>query len=69
MTKEKKPTKKWMVSLRIDRHTVIMVPPEKATPEYAEEWKAKYRAGVKIADTRETCMNNIASKGRKGSRR
>jgi hypothetical protein len=46
-----------------------MVPPHKATPEYAEEWKAKYRAGVKIADTRETCMNNIASKGRKGSRR
>ena len=69
MTKEKKPTRKRMVSLRIDRHTVIMVPPHKATPEYAEEWKAKYMAGVKIADTRETCMNNIASKGRKGSKR
>lgn len=69
MTKEKTSKRKRMVSLRIDKHTVIMVTKDKATPEYAEEWKAKHKAGVKIAETRETCMNNIASKGRKGGRR
>lgn len=30
-----------LVSLRIDSHTVIMVPPEKATPEYAEQYREK----------------------------
>ena len=30
-----------LVSLRIDSHTVIMVPPEKATPEYAEQYRER----------------------------
>jgi hypothetical protein len=30
-----------LVSLRIDSHTVIMVPPEKATPEYADQYREK----------------------------
>ena len=30
-----------LVSLRIDSHTVIMVTPEKATPEYAEQYREK----------------------------
>jgi hypothetical protein len=30
-----------LVSLRIDHHTVIMVPPDKATPEYAEQYRER----------------------------
>lgn len=30
-----------LVSLRIDRHTVILVKPENATPEYAEQYRQK----------------------------
>lgn len=30
-----------LVSLRIDSHTVILVKPEKATPEYAEQYREK----------------------------
>jgi hypothetical protein len=30
-----------LVPLRIDSHTVILVKPEKATPEYAEEYRQK----------------------------
>lgn len=33
-----------LVSLRIDSHTVIMVPPEKATPEYAEQYREKLKS-------------------------
>ena len=33
-----------LVSLRIDRNTVIMVPKWKATPEYAEQWRQRYLA-------------------------
>ena len=33
-----------LVSLRIDHHTVIMVPPEKATPEYAEHYREKLKS-------------------------
>ena len=36
-----------LVSLRIDSHTVIMVPPEKATPEYAEYYREKLRKNQK----------------------
>ena len=42
--KPRKPTKhsqKALVSLRIDRHTCILVPPDKATPEYAEHYREK----------------------------
>lgn len=35
--------KKELVSLRIDRHTVIMVPPEKATEAYAEVYRQKLK--------------------------
>lgn len=39
----KKCTAAWeeLVSLRIDRHTVIMVPKAKATAKYAEEYREK----------------------------
>ena len=37
---QRKPKVK-LVSLRIDSHTVIMVPPDKATPEYAEQYREK----------------------------
>ena len=30
-----------LVPLRLDSHTVILVKPEKATPEYAEEYRQK----------------------------
>lgn len=33
--------KESLVSLRIDSHTVIMVTPDKATPEYAEQYREK----------------------------
>jgi len=33
--------RKAVVSLRIDAHTCILVPPEKATPEYAEKYRQK----------------------------
>lgn len=33
--------KESLVSLRIDSHTVIYVKPEKATPEYAEQYRQK----------------------------
>lgn len=33
--------KESLVNLRIDSHTVIMVPLEKATPEYAEQYRQK----------------------------
>lgn len=36
-----------LVSLRIDDKTVIMVKPEKATPEYAEKWRKRYQADVR----------------------
>ena len=36
-----KPT---LVPLRIDSHTVIYVKPEKATPEYAEEYREKLKS-------------------------
>ena len=42
--KPRKPTKrskKALVSLRIDRHTCILVPPEKATEAYAEQYRQK----------------------------
>ena len=42
--KPRKPTKrsqKTLVSLRIDSHTCILVPPDKATPEYAEQYRQK----------------------------
>lgn len=35
---EKKP----LVALRIDRHTVIYVTPDKANQAYAEQWREKY---------------------------
>ena len=38
--------KKELVSLRIDRHTVIMVPPEKATEAYAEVYRQKLKNQV-----------------------
>ena len=41
-TRATKP-KKELVSLRIDRHTVIMVPPEKATEAYAEVYRQKLK--------------------------
>ena len=44
-TRATKP-KKELVSLRIDRHTVIMVPPEKATEAYAEEYRQKLKNQV-----------------------
>ena len=31
-----------LVSLRIDKHTVIMVTPDKANDKYAEQWRQKY---------------------------
>lgn len=31
-----------LVSLRIDSHTVILVPPEKATEEYARQWRERH---------------------------
>ncbi len=33
--------KESLVSLRLDSHTVILVKPEKATPEYAEQYRQK----------------------------
>jgi hypothetical protein len=30
-----------LVPLRLDSHTVILVKPEKATPEYAEQYRQK----------------------------
>lgn len=33
-----------LVPLRIDSHTVIYVKPEKATPEYAEEYREKLKS-------------------------
>ena len=44
-TRATKP-KKELVSLRIDRHTVIMVPPEKATEAYAEMYRQKLKNQV-----------------------
>lgn len=35
--------KKDLVSLRIDDHTCILVTPDKATEEYAEIWRQKYK--------------------------
>lgn len=37
-----KPADDSLVSLRIDSHTVILVTPDKATPEYAQKWREKY---------------------------
>ena len=37
-------TKPKLVPLRIDSHTVIYVKPEKATPEYAEEYREKLKS-------------------------
>ena len=34
-------TKPKLVPLRLDSHTVILVKPEKATPEYAEQYRQK----------------------------
>ena len=31
-----------LVPLRIDSHTVILVPPEKATEEYARQWRERH---------------------------
>ncbi len=31
-----------LVSLRIDSHTIILVPPEKATEEYARQWRERH---------------------------
>ena len=33
-----------LVPLRLDSHTVILVKPEKATPEYAEEYREKLKS-------------------------
>lgn len=38
MSRKGKPT---LVPLRLDSHTVILVKPEKATPEYAEQYRHK----------------------------
>ena len=35
-------TEKGRVPLRLDRNTVVLVRPEKATKEYAEELRKKY---------------------------
>lgn len=37
------PNKDGKVSLRIDKHTVILVDPEHATEAYAEQWREKHR--------------------------
>lgn len=37
----RKPGKPALVPLRLDSHTVILVKPEKATPEYAEQYRQK----------------------------
>lgn len=45
-----KPADDTLVSLRIDRHTVILVTPDKATPEYAQQWREKHeKAGKREA--------------------
>lgn len=45
-----KPADDSLVSLRIDRHTVILVTPDKATPEYAQQWREKHeKAGKREA--------------------
>ena len=44
-----------LVALRIDRHTVIMVTPENATPEYAE----KYREKLKSQSTKSLKSTNL----------
>ena len=33
-----------LVPLRLDSHTIILVKPEKATPEYAEEYREKLKS-------------------------
>ena len=43
-----------LVSLRIDPKTVIMVTPDKATAEYAAQWKAKHEA-----DAKHTCRQEL----------
>ena len=42
-----KKAKAELVSLRIDAKTVIMVTPDKATPEYAEQWRQRHQADAK----------------------
>ena len=44
---KRKKAKTELVSLRIDAKTVIMVTPDKATPEYAEQWRQRHQADVK----------------------
>lgn len=36
-----------LVSLRIDSRTIILVKPENATPEYAEQWRQRHEADKK----------------------
>ena len=40
--KRKKAKPEDLVSLRIDKHTVILVTPDKATEEYAEQWRRRH---------------------------
>ena len=45
-----------LVSLRIDRHTCIMVPPEKATEQYAAQYREKLRKDFKVNSTQHAYM-------------
>lgn len=40
---------KELVPVRIDRNTVVLVPKEKATPDYAERFKKKCERSQKMA--------------------
>ena len=55
--REKK-TNGGLVSLRIDDKTVIMVTPDKATPEYAEQWRQRHDADRRHTVTHEWYNKN-----------
>lgn len=43
-------SRKRLVSLRVDKHTVILVTPDKATEEYAELWRQRHEHDQRITD-------------------
>lgn len=59
------------VPLRIDARTVIYVTPDKATPEYAEQWKARHEADERHTTEHEFVNSNDSLKlqNRRGGRK
>lgn len=57
-----------LVSLRIDKNTVIMVPKWKATPEYAEQWRQRYMHDQRHRDSHVLVNMNEAIITKKGGK-